>query len=416
MNNPASADTLPASEAAFPPAASYFGLAPFLRMSIAGFDFTAHTQAMIAEAQDNPDDAMLWMNLSTAMMSLKHEELGLTIQDQALAQQRIYVRPAAVQPAKLRLLMLVVPGNLSANVPIDCLLENSDVDLIYYFMDPHGAKPLAWDIPEHDLTMVAVGASDDTRELITRLEHKLADWPTPVINAPQFVFSSERNTASLLLQNVPGLQISPALHITRTELEEVAAGSLMLSDVVAGHQFPIILRPVGTHGGHGLQKLDTPAEVATYLTELNEPVFFLSQFIDYSGDDGQFRKFRVVLIDGKPYACHMGISSHWMIHYVNAGMYEDAAKRAEEAVFLNTFADFAERHKVALDTIYQRSGLDYLGIDCAETKDGQFLVFEIDPAMVIHAMDDEVLFPNKQIHMSKVINAFRNLLLARVGH
>lgn len=416
MNTPASADTLPASEAAFPPAASYFGLAPFLRMSIAGFDFTAHTQAMIAEAQDNPDDAMLWMNLSTAMMSLKHEELGLTIQDQALAQQRIYVRPAAVQPAKLRLLMLVVPGNLSANVPIDCLLENSDVDLIYYFMDPHGAEPLAWDIPEHDLTMVAVGASDDTRELITRLEHKLADWPTPVINAPQFVFSSERNTASLLLQNVAGLQISPALHITRTELEEVAAGSLMLSDVVAGHQFPIILRPVGTHGGHGLQKLDTPAEVATYLTELNEPVFFLSQFIDYSGDDGQFRKFRVVLIDGKPYACHMGISSHWMIHYVNAGMYEDAAKRAEEAVFLNTFADFAERHKVALDTIYQRSGLDYLGIDCAETKDGQFLVFEIDPAMVIHAMDDEVLFPNKQIHMSKVINAFRNLLLARVGH
>ncbi len=95
---------------------------------------------------------------------------------------------------------------------------------------------------------------------------------------------------------------------------------------------------------------------------------------------------------------------------------KSAAKRAEEAVFLNTFADFAERHKVALDTIYQRTGLDYLGIDCAETKDGQFLVFEIDPAMVIHAMDDEVLFPNKQIHMSKVINAFRNLLLARVGH
>lgn len=384
-------------------------------MSIAGYDFTADTQQMIADAQDNPDDAMLWMNLSTAMMSLKHEELGLTIQDQALAQQRIYVRPAAIQPAKQRLLMLVVPGNLSANVPLDCLLENSDVDLIYYFVDPHGAEPLLWAIPEHDLVMVAIGASDETRELINRLEQKLADWPTPVINAPQYVFSSERNTASLLLQNIPGLQISPALHVTRTELDEVAAGNLALSDVVQGHQFPIILRPVGTHGGHGLQKLDTPAEVATYLTQLPEPVFFLSQFIDYSGEDGQFRKFRVMLIDGKPYACHMGISSHWMIHYVNAGMYEDAAKRAEEAVFLNTFADFAERHKVALEAIYQRTGLDYLGIDCAETKDGQFLVFEIDPAMVIHAMDDDVLFPNKQIHMRKVIDAFRNLLSERVN-
>ncbi len=54
--------------------------------------------------------------------------------------------------------------------------------------------------------------------------------------------------------------------------------------------------------------------------------FFISRFIDYSGKDGLFRKFRVALIDGKPYACHMGVSSNWMIHYVNAGMYEDAAE------------------------------------------------------------------------------------------
>ncbi len=383
-------------------------------MSIAGIDFTAQTQEMIAQAEQNPDDAMLWMNLSTAMMSLKHEDLGITIQEQALAQQRIYARPAAVQPAKVRLLMLVVPGNLSANVPLDCLLENSDVDLIYYFVDTQGAEPLAWPVPEHDVAMVAIGASDDTRDVITRLERSLADWSKPIINAPQHVYSSERNTASLLLQNVPGLQISPALHLTRTALEEIACGNVSLPDAVAGHHFPIILRPIGTHGGHGLQKLDAPSDVAAYLAEMNEPDFFLSQFVDYSADDGQFRKFRVVLIDGEAYACHMGISSHWMIHYVNAGMYEDAAKRAEEAVFLNHFAEFVQRHRVALDTIYQRTGLDYLGIDCAETKDGQFLVFEIDPAMVIHAMDDEVLFPNKQFHMRKVTDALRNLLLSKL--
>jgi hypothetical protein len=46
------------------------------------------------------------------MMSLKHEELGLQIQNQALQMQRVYHWHAR-QPTKLRVLMLMVPGNLS---------------------------------------------------------------------------------------------------------------------------------------------------------------------------------------------------------------------------------------------------------------------------------------------------------------
>ena len=119
---------------------------------------------------------------------------------------------------------------------------------------------------------------------------------------------------------------------------------------------------------------------------------------------------RVVLIDGKPYACHMGVSSHWMIHYVNAGMYEEAWKREEEARFMDDFDDFAERHRLALEAIYQRAQLDYLCIDCAETPDGQLLIFEVGHAMVVHAMDTEAMFPYKQMHMLKVKNAFRDYL------
>lgn len=110
-------------------------------MSIAGVDFTSATQEMIAQAQNAPEDAVLWMNLATAMMSLKHEELGLQIQAQALDMQRVYHWPAR-QPTKLRLLMLMVPGNLSANIPLDCLMEDSDIDLIYYYVDPLNDNPL----------------------------------------------------------------------------------------------------------------------------------------------------------------------------------------------------------------------------------------------------------------------------------
>ena len=49
-------------------------------------------------------------------------------------------------------------------------------------------------------------------------------------------------------------------------------------------------------------------------------------------------------------------------------------------------------------------------IDCAETHDGELLIFEIDHAMVVHAMDPEDLFPYKQAHMLKVKNAFTDFL------
>jgi hypothetical protein len=74
------------------------------------------------------------------------------------------------------------------------------------------------------------------------------------------------------------------------------------------------------------------------------------------------------------------------------------------------FDDFAQRHQAALAAIACRTQLDYLCIDCAETPDGQLLVFEIDHAMVVHAMDLEEQFPYKQPHMLKVKNAFRDYL------
>ena len=117
------------------------------------------------------------------------------------------------------------------------------------------------------------------------------------------------------------------------------------------------------------------------------------------------------MIDGEPFACHMGVSSHWMVHYVNAGMYDDAAKREEEARFMDGFAEFARRHQQALTAIHERNRLDYICIDYAETTDGRLLIFKADHCMVTHAMDPEDLFPYKQVHMLKVKNAFREYLI-----
>ncbi len=382
-------------------------------MSIAGTDLKPTADALLAKAQAQPLDANLWMNLATVMQCLGQRDLGLRLQAQALDLQRIYHLAASRQPARLRLLMLLVPGDLAANTPLDCLLENCDIDLDFYYCTP--GDPLALPMPDHDALLLAMSECDDNRELLLSLEQALASWPKPVINAPRHIPKIGRDAASSLLQNVAGLLIPPTLRASRVALQAIASGADRLSERVVGCDFPIIVRPLGSHGGHDLARINAHADLEQYLLQVQDLEFYISRFIDYSASDGYFRKIRVALIDGLAYACHMAVSAHWMIHYVNAGMYEEAWKREQELAFMTHFDAFVKRHKTALDAIASRTGLDYVCVDCAETPDGMLLVFEVDHAMVVHAMDLEDQFPYKQLHMQKVKDGFVTYLL-RICH
>jgi glutathione synthase/RimK-type ligase-like ATP-grasp enzyme len=396
---------------ATPTETPFLGLASFLRMSIAGVDLQPVGVDLLTQAQAQPLDANLWMNLSTVTQCLGQHDLGLAMQAQALALTRHYHLAARHQPARLRLLMLLAAGDLAANTPLDCLLEDSDIDLDFYYVNL--GEPLSTSLPAHDALLVCMGDSDANRELLLFLQHTLAAWPKPVINAAQHIPNTDRARASALLQNVPGLQMPPTLRVARDVLQAIATGHSTLSAAVPGCDFPLIVRPLDSQGGHDLAKICTAADLPDYLARVEDAEFFVSRFIDYSGQDGFFRKMRVALIDGVPYACHMAVSSHWMVHYVNAGMYDEAWKRAQELDFMTHFAAFALQHQTALQAIAQRLALDYMCIDCAQTPAGELLVFEVDHIMVVHAMDTQAQFPYKQTHMKKVKDAFRHYLLER---
>lgn len=394
------------------PAMPFVGLAPFLRLNISGEQLLPYGQQLLALAQQRPDDANLWLNLSLALLCLGQRETALAVQAQALAMRRVYELPAARQPARLRVLLLCVAGDLAANTPLDCLLEDSDVDLVFYYLTP--GDPLARPIPEHDVLVVAISEDDAHLDALAALEAPLAAWRKPVINAPQHIALVGREAACRLLGDVPGLLMPPTLRAARAQLLAVTAGELRLAEAFAGCDFPLIVRPVGSHAGRDLEKVDDAPALAAYLARVAAPELFIARFIDYRSNDGYFRKMRVALIDGVPYACHMGVSSHWMIHYLNAGMYEEEWKRRDEAAFMAAFDahdGFAQRHGAALKAIAERIQLGYVCVDCAQTADGQLLIFEIDHAMVVHAMDTEAMFPYKQQHMGKVREAFRDYLL-----
>ena len=396
-----------------PPDAKFLGLAPFLRMSIAGVDLKPVGESTLAAVQADPTQANLWMNLSTIMHGMGQRDLGLTLQTQALSLQRVYHLAAKHQPARFRVLMLVMPGDLAANTPLDCLLEDNNIDLDFYFLGAD--EPFPEPLPDHDALMVAMSESDDNLAHLHFLERALDNWPRPIINAPCYIPDVDREKASQLLQNIPGLLMPPTLRATRAQIQAIAANHIPLNECFQTCDFPIILRPLGSQAGRDLAQLTTPQDIADYLTRVPDAHFFISRFIDYSHADGFFRKIRIALIDGTPYACHMAVSSNWMVHYINAGMYEEAWKRAEELAFMDHFDNFTQHHQVALKAIAQAIPLDYVCIDCAQTADGDLLVFELDHAMIVHAMDTEEQVPDKQLHMQKVKNAFCDMLARRIA-
>jgi hypothetical protein len=387
---------------------NYLGLAPFLRASIAGADLRQATQQMLHKLDENSSNPNLLMNLAIATQCLNQKELGLAFQAEALTLRPTYTLPASQQPARLRLLVLVTQGSIQSNTPLECLLERSDIELVFHYVSPGDA--LLASVPAHDLLFVGISDSDANRPLLLTLQDALKDWPKPVLNSPRYVPHTGRDNASRLLQGIAGLLAPQTQRVSREQLLALAAGQLGMAQLLADCDFPLILRPLGSQAGADLQKIDSAADIAPYLAGLQEDTFFMAPFIDYRDAQGHFKKIRIALIGGQAFVCHMAVSENWMIHYVNAGMYAEAWKREEEARFMQEFSQFVHRHGPALEAISQRMQLDYLVMDCAETRSGDLLLFEIDHGGVVHAMDVESLFPYKNAHIHKAKVAFCDLL------
>ena len=258
---------------------------------------------------------------------------------------------------------------------------------------------------------VAIGHSDENDRLLSELDAVVSDWPRPVINRPAHIRQLARDRACTLLQDLPGVAMPVCLRVARDSLQKIGHGMLALADLIPDAAYPVIIRPLASHAGQGLLKIDTAAALNAYLDVTPGAEFHVARFVDYRSSDGQFRKYRIMLIAGQAFISHMGISSHWMIHYLNAGMAECAHKRAEEARFMATFDSlFVPRHAEAFNGIAERTGLDYVGIDCGETAQGDLLVFEVDSDMIVHAMDPADIFPYKTAPMACLFTAFRKLL------
>ena len=396
-----------AAECAADTPALPIGLARLSKLAFDGHDLAPLADELSARALAVPADPAALMDLSIIAQLSGRRDDRVRLQMGALSLQRIYRQPAHAG-GRLRLLAFMAPGDFLANTPLEFMLQDTNVTLDMVYVVP--GWPLPQPLPTHDVAIVAATELAENRAVLDQLATILPTWPRPVLNAPGHIARLTRDGAWALLHAVPGVVYPANVRIGRAQLAALGLGTTNITEAL-GFEFPIIVRPVDSHAGHGLARIDEASAIDAYLNDKLVPEFFVAPFVDYCGPDGLYRKYRIALIGGRPYACHMAISRHWMIHYLNAGMLESAEKRVEEAQFMAEFDnDFAQRHGAALAGLAERIGLDYVTMDCAETRDGRLLVFEVGNGMIVHAMDPPGLFPYKAPQMRKVFGAFEAML------
>ena len=233
----------------------------------------------------------------------------------------------------------------------------------------------------------------------------------PVFNHPRFVQLTRRDHIYDRLNHIKGLIVPKTIHFTATSPADVK-NALRKNNL----NYPVIFRKAGDHGGISTTLLKNTSQIikAMYPYALDGSAFYATEFTDFASEDGNYRKYRIAVVEGRPYLRHMIISDSWLIHSSSREhMKNNPALQEEEAKLLVEF-DETLRPKVidAVDEITRTLQLDYYGIDCSIDAAGNMLAFEINPNMNILINNQQT--PNIwEVPIANIINHVSDLVMRK---
>jgi Flp pilus assembly protein TadD/glutathione synthase/RimK-type ligase-like ATP-grasp enzyme len=308
----------------------------------------------------------------------------------------------------VRLLQLVSSGG--GNIPTALFLDDTRFQtnvVVTDHLDPSDA------LPPHRLIFNAIGDADLCEEALLAACRLTADAAVPVVNDPHAVMKTGRLANSARLRSVPGLRTARTIALRR----DLLAGDDGASALAAhGLGFPLLLRSPGYHTGRNFILVGHSSELATAAAGLPGEELLAIEFLDARGQDGQARKYRVMMIDGRLYPLHLAISENWKVHYFTSDMADHEGHRLEEARFLQDMPSvLGEKAMSALESVRAALGLDYAGIDFALDGDGNVLLFEANATMVIAKPGDDARWAYRRAAVDRVLEAVTEMIVARAG-
>ncbi len=273
----------------------------------------------------------------------------------------------------IRLAVLAAPG--SANTPTRFILDRSILSVDVFYVLP-GSADMAQRLSDSvDIIFNSVSDPDSASAGFADLTRLVDSVDKPVLNRPDRIQATRRNWMRELLGPIEGCVVPWTL---RCAAGDVGAAA----DFARAAGYPVLVRPVGSHGGDGLVKIDTEIDLQAVLSAYGDS--YVTKFHDAKSDDGWYRKYRLIIVDGAILPYHLAVNDHWLVHYFRAPTSEMSAFRDEEVLFLDepeqTMGPVAY---AALLRIAQTVKLDFFGIDCAVDASGRLLVFECNATMLV---------------------------------
>jgi tetratricopeptide (TPR) repeat protein len=348
----------------------------------------------------DPGMAPAHINLATLLQNAGQVNEARQHRDRAYGGQSFSV--TSMPGAKRTVLLLMDACN--GNVPYLTLMPARHNAIIKWMIE-YSAEGDDAKLPHYDVVFNAIGDADVTDATARPVARFAGRSKRPILNQPQAVARTARHLIPALLGSVEGVRIPPIWRV------ETKAGWRDNPDFC----FPAVVRPLATHGGQGMVRVESREALAGLQFD-NVGDVYLSAFEDYRSGDGYFRKYRMIFVDRKPYPYHLAISRLWMVHYVTADMLDHAWKLEEERRFLSDPTSvLGARGMAAIEALGKRLDLDYGGVDFSILPDGRILVFEANATMLVHPEKETGPLAFKNPFVQRILDAFEALLARASG-
>lgn len=338
-----------------------------------------------------PDAALA---LSELLFDLGENPASEHYRAQALAKKQLYAAGPHSQDAEQQVLVLCAPAPWAENTPLEFMVDPHAAALHRLYLTGDPLPPL----PAHGVVFNAIGEAERAHAAVTLAAQFISTQSTRVINHPANLWKTARPHLADALRGVDGCIVPCTRRSGRAQLS-------------CSTEFPMLVRPIDTHAGRGLERVDDQAALYTYLAAHDDERFDAVPFVDYRSADGFYRKYRVVLVDGTPYPYHLALSQEWMVHYIKTPTASIDWMRAEEERFLRDPASVFPGWNRIFAEMAQALGLEYFGVDCTLLSDGRVLVFEADTAMLVHCREPADSYKHR--YVPRIFRAVEALIAKR---
>lgn len=253
-----------------------------------------------------------------------------------------------------------------------------------------------------------IANADTHRGALERCVELCNQVDTAVLNRPDRVLLTTRDSVARMLQGIPGVTMPRTVRFRPKSPDDVFAHARK-EDIA----FPFIVRLAGRHGGVSSILVKSPDDYAAlHVYPFDGRDFYLTEFVDYRDSDGFYHRQRLIVIDGEPLLRGSLYDQHWMVHGASRRFMLQRETWEEDRVRSQALETLViPKLKPAIAEITNRLQLDFYGIDCCLDRAGGMLVFEANASMDFLTNEH----PQMNARMAMIHGRVRNMLERHSG-